>query len=537
MNIQRGSRRARHVAANTANQAAQTGQQQPQPDSPPATQENNGHSLLPPTRPPQTRNMHRTPEQRQPESDDEHQMPTVAPRVNPFRLHRSQPWFHMPRQYLEPIPITQGGALLRRSSSPVDAEWPVAEVENYEALLNRLDREASSVLSRMRQLSARVTERSVGWRARFGTSVRRRRERSGAPPPSPSSNEDLDVGIDMEPNSETEDVEADQHGDAATRGTTTPRLSMPLGSDASDSDPDLSVLAMARGSGRTGAAQGPTSANTLEEQRLLQQQAEAMAYEDEIMSQEQYEAEETSIGEHVEEEEEEEEQDEQEVLVDPASIGLKEISNLGKFTVSSHKPGHGVQELRSDDLKLFWQSDGPQPHKLTVYFVKRVGIRVIRFFVDYQEDESYTPTKILFRSGTSENNMIEFATMTMDNPYGWQDVPISRAGGEPDGNTLVSYVLQMQILENHQNGKDTHLRGIKIYAFDPDSGQQAGGRRQQQNDAEGIAAMVASGKQAGDGGGCGERLSDVARILASSRVQAGESAFSAADFLREPELR
>ncbi|PQK13986.1 hypothetical protein BB8028_0004g09170 [Beauveria bassiana] len=411
MNIQRGSRRARHVAANTAaNQAAQTEQQQPQPDSPPATQEDNGHSLLPPTRPPQTRNVHRTPEQRQPESDDEHQMPTVAPRVNPFRLHRS------------------------------------------------------------------------------------------------------------------------------TRGTTTPRLSMPLGSDASDSDPDLSVLAMARGSGRTGAAQGPASANTLEEQVLLQQQAEAMAYEDEVMSQEQYEAEDTSIDEQVEEEEEE--QDEQEVLVDPASIGLKEISNLGKFTVSSHKPGHGVQELRSDDLKLYWQSDGPQPHKLTVYFVKRVGIRVIRFFVDYQEDESYTPTKILFRSGTSENNMIEFATMTMDNPYGWQDVPISGAGGEPDGNTLVSYVLQMQILENHQNGKDTHLRGIKIYAFDPDSGQQAGGRRQQQNDdAEGIAAMVASSKQAGDGSGGGERLSDVARILASSRVQAGESAFSAADFLREPELR
>ncbi|KAM3511933.1 hypothetical protein MY11210_004404 [Beauveria gryllotalpidicola] len=536
MNIQRGSRRARHVAANTAaNQAAQTEQQQPQPDPPPATQEDNGHGLLPPAPPPQTRNMHRTPDQRQLESDDEHHMPTVAP--------RRRRGFHMPRQYLAPIPITRSGTLLRRSSSPVRAEWPIAQVENHDALMYRLDREASSVFHRMQQLSARVTERSVGWRAWFGGSVRRRRERSGAPPPSPSSNEDLDVGIDMELPSETEDAEADQHGDAATRGTTTPRLSMPLGSDASDSDPDLSVLAMARGSGRTGAAQGPRSANTLEEQMLLQQQAEAMAYEDEVMSQEQYEAEDTSIEEQVEEEEEEaeeeeEEQEEQEVLVDPASIGLKEISNLGKFTVSSHKPGHGVQELRSDDLRLFWQSDGPQPHKLTVYFVKRVGIRVIRFFVDYQEDESYTPTKILFRSGTSENNMIEFATMTMDNPYGWQDVPISGAGGEPDGNTLVSYVLQMQILENHQNGKDTHLRGIKIYAFDPDSGQQAGGRRQQHNDdAEGIAAMVASGKQAGDGGGGGERLSDVARILASSRVHAGESAFSAADFLREPELR
>lgn len=162
---------------------------------------------------------------------------------------------------------------------------------------------------------------------------------------------------------------------------------------------------------------------------------------------------------------------------------------------------------------------------------------MIRFFVDYQEDESYTPTKIVFKSGTSENNMIEFATMTMDSPFGWQDVPISGAGGEPDGNTLVSYVLQMQILENHQNGKDTHLRGIKIYAFDPDSGQQAGGRRQQPEDiAEEVAEMVASSKHGEDEGG-GQRLSDMAQILASSRIHAGESAFSAADFLREPELR
>ena len=35
--------------------------------------------------------------------------------------------------------------------------------------------------------------------------------------------------------------------------------------------------------------------------------------------------------------------------------GLKEISNLGKITVSSHKIGNGVKELQTDDLKQFWQ--------------------------------------------------------------------------------------------------------------------------------------------------------------------------------------
>ncbi|TQV95228.1 hypothetical protein V2A60_009723 [Cordyceps javanica] len=564
MDIQRGSRRARHVAANTAaNQAAHT--QQQQQHSSPTLDEGLRPGLLRPAPP---RNLHRTPDQRQTESDDEHQMPTIAPRINPFRLHRSQPLTPlMPRQHFERIPITRGSALLRRSASPSRSEWPVAQEENYDAFLARLDREASGVFQRMRQLSALVTERSVSWRERFGGSVRRRRQRS-APPPPPSNEEDEEPEAGTRSDTETgregqqraveedeEDAEADQDNDAATRGTTTPRLSMPLVSDeGSDSDADLSVLAMARGVGRAGT----TSANTREEQIFLQQQqAEAMAYDDEVMSQEQYEAEDTSIEEQVEdgdeEQDEQDEQDEQEVLVDPASIGLKEISNLGKFTVSSHKPGNGVQELRSDDLKLYWQSDGPQPHKLTVYFIKRVGIRVIRFFVDYHEDESYTPTKIVFKSGTSENNMIEFATMIMDNPYGWQDVPICGAGGEPDGNTLVSYVLQMQILENHQNGKDTHLRGIKIYAFDPDSGQQAGGRRRQQDgEAEDeVAAMLANsggvrganrnngaGGDDGHGGTSSERLSDMARILAGASVHAaGESTFSAADFLREPELR
>ncbi|OAA63204.1 anaphase promoting complex subunit 10 [Cordyceps fumosorosea ARSEF 2679] len=484
----------------------------------------------------------------------------------------------MPRQYLGEIPITRGGALLRRYSSPVQSEWPVPQEENHDAFVDRLEREASSVFSRMRQLSVRVTERSAEWRQlsarvtersadwrrlRFGSSVRRRRWQRSAPQPSNNDEQGLDEYDEMDTEASTEiESEADQYvddyNDAATRGTTTPRLSMPMGSDDDDgsgSDPDLSVLAMARGGGRSAQAAMTSAVNTREEQMLLQQQAEAMAYEEEVMSQGQYEAEETSIGEQVEDdedEEEQEEQEEQEILVDPASIGLKEISNLGKFTVSSHKPGNGVAELRSDDLKLYWQSDGPQPHKLTVYFIKRVGIRVIRFFVDYQEDESYTPTKIVFKSGTSENNMIEFATMTMDSPYGWQDVPIEGAGGEPDGNTLVSYVLQMQILENHQNGKDTHLRGIKIYAFDPDSGhQQASGRRQRRRRQDEAGDEVAAGsarvkgRNSEDdddggvmlGGTSSDRLSEMARILAESTLQAGDGGFSAADFLREPELR
>lgn len=177
-----------------------------------------------------------------------------------------------------------------------------------------------------------------------------------------------------------------------------------------------------------------------------------------------------------------------------------------------------------------YRSDGPQPHKLTIYFVKRVGIRVIRFYVDYREDESYTPTKIVFKSGTSENNLIEFATMNMDSPYGWQDVPIAGAGGDPDGNTLVSYVLQMQILENHQNGKDTHLRGIKIYAFDPDISQDTI-TQQADEDAEAVAAAFPGSLTSS------QRLSEVAKMLADSTFEMPDPWLAQTEGMREPEIR
>lgn len=52
---------------------------------------------------------------------------------------------------------------------------------------------------------------------------------------------------------------------------------------------------------------------------------------------------------------EEEDIGEEDPPFDPASVGLKEISNLASFTVSSYKPGCGVQALRDDDPHMFWQ--------------------------------------------------------------------------------------------------------------------------------------------------------------------------------------
>lgn len=47
------------------------------------------------------------------------------------------------------------------------------------------------------------------------------------------------------------------------------------------------------------------------------------------------------------------------VPFDPAALGLKEIGNLASWTVSSSKPGCGVEALRDEDTNLFWQSVYP----------------------------------------------------------------------------------------------------------------------------------------------------------------------------------
>lgn len=43
--------------------------------------------------------------------------------------------------------------------------------------------------------------------------------------------------------------------------------------------------------------------------------------------------------------------------VDPPfdATGLKEIGNLASWTVSTYKPGCGVEALRDENTNLFWQ--------------------------------------------------------------------------------------------------------------------------------------------------------------------------------------
>ncbi|KAK5166621.1 uncharacterized protein LTR77_008164 [Saxophila tyrrhenica] len=180
---------------------------------------------------------------------------------------------------------------------------------------------------------------------------------------------------------------------------------------------------------------------------------------------------------------EEEEEEEQEIELEPfPPPGLKEISSLASWTVSTAKPGNGVAALRSPDTSLFWQSDGPQPHLLSIHFFKLVSIVHMRIYLDFESDESYTPTKIQFLAGMGVHDIQEFAEMSFEQPTGWFDVDFSNVGPvemEEDEDedaprvvdwskqpVLRAFLVQVRILENHQNGKDTHLRAVNLFARD-----------------------------------------------------------------------
>lgn len=154
--------------------------------------------------------------------------------------------------------------------------------------------------------------------------------------------------------------------------------------------------------------------------------------------------------------------------------GLKEIGSLASWTVSTCKPGSGVEALRSDDTNLFWQSDGPQPHHLNIHFSRLVSILSIRIYLDFEADESYTPTRLLFLAGTGYHDLLAFAQLQFLEPKGWIDVDLSNVGGGPQGNELRCFLVQLRVMENHQNGKDTHVRGLKIYAKDERQGHKEG---------------------------------------------------------------
>ncbi|KYR02886.1 hypothetical protein DLAC_11440 [Tieghemostelium lacteum] len=146
------------------------------------------------------------------------------------------------------------------------------------------------------------------------------------------------------------------------------------------------------------------------------------------------------------------------ILSDMESSDKVEIGKYATWTISSAKPGSGVEQLRDNNLETYWQSDAQQPHHINIQFPKKCIIENLLIYSNYKMDESYTPSKIQIKAGTTLHDLQEIITTDFEEPVGWIDIPISL-----NNKPLKANLFQISILANHQNGRDTHIRQIKVY--------------------------------------------------------------------------
>ncbi|KAF3951374.1 hypothetical protein CMV_022966 [Castanea mollissima] len=144
---------------------------------------------------------------------------------------------------------------------------------------------------------------------------------------------------------------------------------------------------------------------------------------------------------------------------------LREMGKKAAWSVSSCKPGNGVSALRDENLETYWQSDGAQPHLVNIQFQKKVKLQLVVLYVDFKLDESYTPSKISIRAGDGFHNLKEIKTVELLKPSGW--VYLSLSGNDPRETFVNTFMLQIAVLSNHLNGRDTHVRQIKVYGPRP----------------------------------------------------------------------
>ncbi|KAJ1762897.1 hypothetical protein IW139_006110 [Coemansia sp. RSA 353] len=134
---------------------------------------------------------------------------------------------------------------------------------------------------------------------------------------------------------------------------------------------------------------------------------------------------------------------------------LPDISSRGQWQVSSSKHGFGAHNLLDPNSSTFWQSDGRQPHHISVHFTNRHHIHTVSLYLDVEKDESYTPCKVCVFAGSSERDavLVKEEELAQD-PHGWVDF-------EVDGLVWAHY-LRIELPLNYENGRDARVRMARV---------------------------------------------------------------------------
>lgn len=152
------------------------------------------------------------------------------------------------------------------------------------------------------------------------------------------------------------------------------------------------------------------------------------------------------------------------------SLDLTNLRDIdGTFIISSAKAGNGVEQLRDNNNETYWQSDGIAPHIVNIQFNRNITVAKVCIYVDYNLDESYTPKKLSLRTGTTQHDLTDIATFELNEPVGWIVVTVGKASNLQDvqddnisSEYLRTHLMQLKVASMHQNGRDSHIRQIRI---------------------------------------------------------------------------
>eukprot|EP00050_Salpingoeca_kvevrii_P020472 m.99018 g.99018 ORF g.99018 m.99018 type:complete len:138 (+) comp8878_c0_seq1:242-655(+) len=97
---------------------------------------------------------------------------------------------------------------------------------------------------------------------------------------------------------------------------------------------------------------------------------------------------------------------------------------------------------------------------LSAFSSTGTAVESLSLYIDYKQDESYTPNRLAVRVGTNFHDLKELCTKDLSEPDGWVDISLL----QPDGRPTRTFIVQVVILSNHQNGRDTHVRLARIFA-------------------------------------------------------------------------
>ena len=222
-----------------------------------------------------------------------------------------------------------------------------------------------------------------------------------------------------------------------------------------------------------------------------------------------------------------------------ALYGLREIGREALcWQLSSAKPGNGVEQIRDHTTETYWQSDGTaQPHWIQVHFARRVAISHVCLYLDYNLDESYTPRRLTVQVGMTNHDLVPAilpptTLVEFQEPVGWCIVPL-RATPDPleddsededsdeededdeedpeherhkhrNKRVVKAHLVQISILSQHQNGRDTHVRQVQLYG--PRTNSAAALRKVHAQGMEETKTKAATNSKANTTAGHSDRL-------------------------------